>query len=105
MSANKESVQPLRNIAVYVEEPTPGRFAWVLTESVDDLSVWWELQVGKEWLSSYQHAMAEGLLALQRMIEDLDVGPREKPLTDLKNRAGHVFGFGFGTSPTLRCRS
>lgn len=64
----------LRHIAVHVEEPKPGRFAWVLSErGVHD---WQELDRSASLSERYQQAMAEGLLALQAMVPDLDIGPR-----------------------------
>lgn len=64
----------LRHIAVHVEEPKPGRFAWVLSErGVHD---WQELDRSASLSKRYQQAMAEGLLALQAMVPDLDIGPR-----------------------------
>ncbi|KQP49086.1 hypothetical protein [Pseudorhodoferax sp. Leaf274] len=64
----------LRHIAVHVEEPKPGRFAWVLSErGVHD---WEELDRSAALSERYQQAMAEGLLALQAMVPDLDIGPR-----------------------------
>jgi hypothetical protein len=64
----------LRHIAVHVEEPRSGRFVWVLTERrADD---WQPLGRAGTAQRSYQHAMAEGLLALQQMVDDLDIGPR-----------------------------
>lgn len=64
----------LRHIAVHVEEPRSGRFVWVLTERhADD---WQPLERAGTAQRSYRHAMAEGLLALQHMVDDLDIGPR-----------------------------
>ncbi|RCW72477.1 hypothetical protein [Pseudorhodoferax soli] len=64
----------LRHIAVHVEEPRSGRFVWVLTERhADD---WQPLDRARTAVPSYQRAMAEGLLALQQLVEDLDSGPR-----------------------------
>jgi hypothetical protein len=65
----------LRHIAVYVEEPKPGRFAWVLAEL--ERRSWRQLDRSEAPVASYKTAMAEGLLALQAMVEDLDVGPRK----------------------------
>ncbi|MGK6308981.1 hypothetical protein [Variovorax sp. DT-64] len=65
----------LRHIAVYVEEPKPGRFAWVLAE-LEGRS-WRQLDRSGSPVGSYKTAMAEGLLALQAMVEDLDLGPRK----------------------------
>jgi hypothetical protein len=64
----------LRHIAVHVEEPRSGRFVWVLTERhADD---WQPLDRAGAAVRSYQRAMAEGLLALQQRVDDLDLGPR-----------------------------
>ena len=65
----------LRHIAVYVEEPKRGRFAWVLVE-LEGRS-WRQLEKSDSPVESYKTAMAEGLVALQAMVEDLDVGPRK----------------------------
>ena len=65
----------LRHIAVHVEEPDPGNFAWVLTERKGGGS-WRELDKCTAPLATYQAAMAAGLVVLQAMVGDLDVGPR-----------------------------
>lgn len=64
----------LRHIAVHVVEPKPGRFAWVLTER--GAQDWQELDKAASLAASYRQAMADGLLALQALVQDLDVGPR-----------------------------
>jgi hypothetical protein len=49
-------------------------------------------------MKSYKAAMAAGLLELQKMVDDLDIGPREdepEP-AKAKKKSGSVFGFGFG---------
>lgn len=97
MPKRNSSPTPLRHIAVYVREPKPGRFAWVLTEASEDMSTWSDLEVAEEWANSYRVAMAEGLLALQQIVPDLEAGPREEPPAAAKPR-GNVFGFGFGAN-------
>lgn len=64
----------LRHIAVHVEEPKPGRFAWVLSER--GAQEWQQLDRSESVAASYQQAMADGLLALQALVPDLNVGPR-----------------------------
>lgn len=64
----------LRLIAVHVEEPQPGGFEWVLTERQG--SDWAELQRAGDAVPRYRRAMADGLLALQTLVDDLDAGPR-----------------------------
>ena len=76
----------LRHIAVYVEEPKPGRFAWVLAELKG--RNWRQLERSDAPVASYKAAMADGLLALQAVVEDLDVGPREGDLPELGSDAG-----------------
>jgi hypothetical protein len=48
-------------------------------------------------MKTYKAAMAAGLLELQKLVEDLDVGPREdEPEPAKAKKSGSVFGFGFG---------
>lgn len=68
----------LRRIAVHVEEARPGRFAWVLSElSPEADASLAEIARAEKPVRSYQQAMAEGLWALQSMVDDLEQGPRE----------------------------
>lgn len=67
----------LREIAVHVEEPRPGRFAWVLSEREREGGRWAELQRASAPVDSYRQAMADGLLALQALVDDLEQGPRK----------------------------
>ena len=92
----KARSSPLRRIAIYVDEPEPGWFAWVLSEAAEDPSTWSQIETTDEWLGSYKEAMGAGLVALQAMVGDLDVGPREKPPAEAKKSVGTGFGFGFG---------
>jgi hypothetical protein len=82
----------LRHIAVTVEEAEAGEFEWVLLEQGID---WAPLKRAKRPTGSYAKAMAAGLLALQDMIEDLGVGPREEKLEAGPAQRAQ-FGFGFG---------
>lgn len=48
-------------------------------------------------MKTYKAAMAAGLLELQKVVEDLDVGPRkDEPEPGKAKKSGSVFGFGFG---------
>lgn|SRR6476620_5773833 len=64
----------LRHIAIHVEEPKRGHFEWVLTERIG--RNWRALDRSTSPVETYKAAMAAGLVALQNMVEDLDVGPR-----------------------------
>lgn len=94
----KVSAAPLRRISVYVDEPEAGWFAWALAEAGEGMSNWTLLEHADEWVGSYKEAMADGLLALQRMIPDLDAGPREEPPPEAAKPRSKGFGFGFGTN-------
>jgi hypothetical protein len=66
----------LRTIAIHVKEPDPGAFTWVLTER--DGAEWVEVGRADATAGTYRQAMADGLLALQSMVDDLDIGPRTR---------------------------
>lgn len=89
-----KALTSIRHIAVYVEEPEPGWFQWVLIEAASDLSTWSELKWAERWESSYKDAMTKGLLALQDLTADLDQGPRTEPRKPKEKTSS--FGFGFG---------
>ncbi len=66
----------LRPIALHVEESAEGDFRWVLDER-DARGRWAELDRSAAPAGTYRQAMADGLLALQALAEDLDIGPRK----------------------------
>jgi len=87
----------LRKLAVTVGEKEPDAFRWEVVELLPD-GTWEVVEAGRQRLQSYHLAMAEGLLALQNLVPDLDLGPRE-PVQEAEGKArapGKVFGFGFG---------
>ncbi|WP_157609124.1 hypothetical protein [Variovorax sp. Root411] len=75
MNAKKQDV--LRRIAIHVEEPRSGAFEWVLSEADSRSADQWEvLKRARKASATYKASMADGLIALQSLIEDLDTGPR-----------------------------
>ncbi|SDH70607.1 hypothetical protein [Variovorax sp. OV700] len=90
----------LRSIAVTVFEDKEGAFRWRLVELGEE--GWQVLGQQARSMKTYKAAMAGGLVELQQMIEDLDVGPREDEsepepeLEEAKKKSGAAFGFGFG---------
>ena len=88
-------MQPLRRSAVTVVEEEDGAYRWRLIEQYGE--DWHVFKQQSRSMGTYKAAMAAGLLELQKMINDLDVGPRgEEPETVKAKKAGPVFGFGFG---------
>jgi hypothetical protein len=88
----------MRRIAIYVNEAGDGGYRWMLIERGPKSTHWTEIQAAEEPVETYREAMAAGLVALQAMIADLDVGPREAaaPEPASKPRGSH---FGFGDLP------
>lgn len=68
---------PHVRIAVYVDERQDGWFQWVLIEQLASGSEWAALSSAEHWFKTYHQAMAAGLLELQGLVDDLDVGPRK----------------------------
>ncbi|MDQ0569653.1 hypothetical protein QFZ42_001487 [Variovorax paradoxus] len=91
----------LRTIAVTVFEAEEGAaYRWRLVELEGNGEGWSVLRQQPRAVKTYKAAMAAGLLELQKMVEDIDIGPREKEEEPEPARAarkgGSVFGFGFG---------
>jgi hypothetical protein len=68
----------LRRIALTVEEPGPGRFHWVLLESLEDASGWNELAASSRAYPEWIDAINFGNNALMAMARDRRVGPRSQ---------------------------
>jgi hypothetical protein len=91
----------LRSIAVTVIEVEEGAYRWRLVElDGEELGQSWSvLRQQPRPMKTYKAAMAAGLLELQKMTDDLDLGPRDEeeagPAKAAK-KSGPVFGFGFG---------
>ncbi|WP_431106574.1 hypothetical protein [Variovorax paradoxus] len=88
-------MQELLRIAVTVVGKEEGAYRWRLIEQYGE--DWHVLKQQSRSMGTYNAAMAAGLLELQKMIDDLDVGPREEgPEVVTAKKSGPVFGFGFG---------
>ncbi|MDM0029569.1 hypothetical protein [Variovorax saccharolyticus] len=77
---------PLRRLAVHVEEARAGAFRWVLSE-LDDSDALVTLQRAGTAAGTYHAAMAQGLRALEALIDDLDIGPRLEDVADSDSQA------------------
>lgn len=66
----------LRRIAVHVDEPTPGRFYWVLAEQGDDASQWKEFASAGSGCEMWLDALHAGVRALESHARDERIGPR-----------------------------
>lgn len=92
----KSSPGRLRDIAVSVRATAAGRFEWLLLEG-GIASGWAEIDASASPSDSYKTAMADGLLALQALIDDVEMGPREvvQEISEPKREQSRGF-FGFG---------
>ena len=79
MSSNRCDQAPtaLRHIAVHVDQGEDGWFRWVLIEQSAPGSKWADLCSAELRFKTCSQAMAAGLLALQGLIEALDVEARK----------------------------
>jgi hypothetical protein len=111
--ADDAAMSSLRSIAVTVIEVEEGAYRWRLVEldsngeggtggegaGGGEGQGWRVLRQQPRAMKTYKAAMAAGLLELQKMIVDLDLGPRDeeepRPAKPAK-KSGPVFGFGFG---------
>lgn len=105
MATRAASGRAYRAIAVTVDA-RPDGFRWRLLESEDGGDGWEVLSTAPASVKRYRDAMADGLLALQALTDDLDAGPQtelqredaEDPSTPsdeaAPRRKGGVFGFG-----------
>lgn len=66
----------LRHVSVYVDEPEPGTFFWVLHESTEGASVWKDLESSELSFPSWAAAMEVGMMHLHRLAQDECTGPR-----------------------------
>lgn len=65
----------LRRIAVFVDEPDPGCFYWVLIESKHDASIWEDIASSEESFDTWQAAYGAGTVELKRLVFDEKTGP------------------------------
>lgn len=88
------STARLRTIALTVQEIELGAFGWLLLES-NLQGEWIELSAATLTSKTYAVALAEGLLVLQGLALNLDLGPREAPAGRSKGGASRgVLGLG-----------
>lgn len=66
----------LRRLTVFVDEPDPGTFYWVLIESTDDAAVWSDVKASDESFDTWIQAWHEGSSQLMKLVKNQDIGPR-----------------------------
>jgi len=65
----------LRRVAVFVNEPDPGDFYWVLIESTDDAYIWLDIEGAQEPHPTWISAFEAGNKALLKLVADQNMGP------------------------------
>ncbi|WPB58318.1 hypothetical protein [Xylophilus sp. GOD-11R] len=61
-----------------MEESEDRHYHWVLSERRHG-EVWQELDRSSKSFATFHEAMAAGLVALEQLVDDLDLGPRSRP--------------------------
>ena len=65
----------LRRVAVFVDEPDPGQYFWVLIESKEDASVWLDIDASEGSFPTWHAALDAGNVALMKLVENKQTGP------------------------------
>jgi hypothetical protein len=73
---NKSEYTHLRHLTIYVDEPDPGSFFWVLIESTEDSVVWKETRGSEDTYGTWVAAFDAGVAELKSLIENIELGPR-----------------------------
>ena len=53
----------IRRIAIFVDEPDPGLFYWVLIENDEDAEIWTDLEAAEEPKTTWRSAFDAGSVA------------------------------------------
>lgn len=68
--------QHLRRLTIFVDEPEPGQFYWVMIESTDDAAVWLDVESALEPVSTWEEAFDKGVTCLKSQVNDKMRGPQ-----------------------------
>ncbi|MEJ8827260.1 hypothetical protein WKW80_35665, partial [Variovorax humicola] len=66
----------LRHLSVFVDEPDPGHYFWVLHESTEDANVWVNFASSDLDFPTWVEAYDSGTVELMRLVIDERTGPR-----------------------------
>ena len=75
-AAYDQAMTHLRHVTVFVDEPDPGHFHWVLHESREDASVWVDLDSSVLSFPTWMEAFDAGCVELFKLVHDERAGPR-----------------------------
>lgn len=65
----------LRHVSIFISEPDPGLFFWVLHEEADEAGQWRDIEASEQSFSTWASAWEHGVIALQRLVGDPIRGP------------------------------
>lgn len=65
----------LRRIAVFVDEPDPGLYFWVLIENTEDAEIWRDIDAAEGPQTTWRAAFDVGNAALLALVSDQAAGP------------------------------
>lgn len=66
----------LRRLSVFVDEPDPGVFHWVIIQCGGDGIPWEDVDASLGSFSTWKEAWDAGVAALMSYVEDPAIGPR-----------------------------
>ncbi len=73
--------EPLRHLALTVEEPQPGLYHWLILESEDAMKTWFVLAAADDAYDTFGEAWDDGSTQLRDM-GDTQYGPRAEATED-----------------------
>ena len=65
----------LRRLTVFVDEPDPGDYYWVLIESTGDAAIWIDIDSSQAPVSSWEDAFDKGVVELKKRVPNKVLGP------------------------------
>ena len=76
VDADELHMSQLRHLSVFVDEPDPGHYFWVLHESTEDANVWVNFASSDLDFPTWVEAYDSGTVELMRLVIDERTGPR-----------------------------
>ena len=65
----------LRRLTVFVDEPDPGDYYWVLIESTGDAAIWIDIESSQAPVNSWEDAFNTGVVELKKRVSNKRLGP------------------------------
>jgi hypothetical protein len=75
-SNHAPAMRHLHRLTVFVDEPDPGQFYWVLIQGTEDAGHWEDVEASEQSFTTWTAAFEAGCVALYKRVRDERIGPR-----------------------------